>query len=327
MTHARAHAAEPGALRDGRPIEILASIGSVAEAAQAVALGAQGVGLLRTEFLYTRRDTLPGEDEQVAALTEIAVALQGRPLVVRTLDAGTDELMRALALETEANPSLGVRGIRVVGEHPELLESQLRAILRVAAEHPVRVMLPMVSVVAEVLAARAALARAREATGIDAELPLGIMVEVPAAALTADRLADHVDFFTIGSNDLTQYVMAAERGNARVGSLLDGFQPAVFRLISETVRAAAAHELPVAVCGELAGDPGAAIILAGIGVRRLSMSPTQIAEVKAALRSVELKDARAAAHLAVDAADAAEVHGVGANLVAEAIAAAAGAGA
>jgi phosphoenolpyruvate-protein phosphotransferase/dihydroxyacetone kinase phosphotransfer subunit len=323
---AQRHAAEPGALADGPlgagpRIEILANLGSVQEAGEAVTLGAEGVGLLRTEFLYMARDTLPDEDEQVQALRAIAVALGGRPLVVRTLDAGADKPMRALQLGPQANPFLGVRGIRVAREHPELLERQLRAILRVAAEHPLRVMLPMVSITEEVLSARAALARAREATGIDAELPLGIMVEVPAAAVTADRLAEHVDFFSIGTNDLTQYVMAAERGNARVASLLDGFQPAVFRLVSETVRAAAAHDVPVAVCGELAGDPGAAIILAGLGVRELSMSPRRIAEVKAALRTVGLKDARAAAHLAIDAADAAEVHGVGANLLAEAVAA------
>ena len=298
----RAH--EPATTAEGTRIEVFANLGAPHEAAKAVELGAEGVGLLRTEFLFLDRPALPDEDEQAATLTEIAGALGGRPLVVRTLDAGADKPLPALPMPPEANPFLGVRGIRLALQRREVLATQLRAILRVAADHPVKAMLPMVATVAEVRAARAELERAREETGIDAPLELGIMVEVPAAALGADMLAEHVDFFSLGTNDLTQYTMAAERGNEQLAPLLDGPQPAVLRLVQVTVRAATAHGRWVGVCGELAGDPAAAILLAGLGVTELSMAPALIPEAKAALRSVSLEDARAAAEEALQAEDA-----------------------
>jgi multiphosphoryl transfer protein len=301
---ARERAHEPGATRDGTRVEVFANLGSAAEAATAVEMGAEGVGLLRTEFLFLDRPQLPDEDEQVETLRQIAVALDGRPLVVRTLDAGADKPLPALPMPPEANPFLGVRGIRLTLERPEILATQLRAILRVAAEHPVKAMLPMVATLGEVRAARALLDEARRATGIDAPLELGIMVEVPAAALTAEHLAGHVDFFSVGTNDLTQYTMAAERGDERLAGLLAGPQPAVLRLVKATVEAAAAHGRWVGVCGELAGDPAAAVLLAGLGVTELSMAPALIAEAKAALRAVDLADARAAADAALDAEDA-----------------------
>jgi phosphoenolpyruvate-protein phosphotransferase len=301
---ARERAHEPGALRDGTRVEVFANLGSAAEAATAVEMGAEGVGLLRTEFLFLDRPQLPDEDEQVETLRQIAVALDGRPLVVRTLDAGADKPLPALPMPPETNPFLGVRGIRLTLERPEILATQLRAILRVAAEHPVKAMLPMVATVGEVRATRALLDEARQATGIDVPLELGIMVEVPAAALTAERLAEHVDFFSVGTNDLTQYTMAAERGDERLAGLLAGPQPAVLRLVRATVEAAQAHGRWVGVCGELAGDPAAAVLLAGLGVTELSMAPTLIAEAKAALRAVDLADARAAADAALDAEDA-----------------------
>ena len=297
-------AGEPGAMRDGARVEVFANLGSAAEAAKAVELGAEGVGLLRTEFLFLDRAQLPDEDEQAETLREIARALDGRPLVVRTLDAGADKPLPALPMPSEANPFLGVRGIRLALQRPEILATQLRAILRVAAEHPVKAMLPMVATLSEIQATRALLDEARGATGIDAPLELGIMVEVPAAALTAARLAPHVDFFSIGTNDLTQYTMAAERGDERLAALLAGPQPAVLRLVRATVEAAAAHGRWVGVCGELAGDPAAAVLLAGLGVTELSMAPALIAEAKAALRAVDLADARAAALAALDAEDA-----------------------
>jgi multiphosphoryl transfer protein len=302
---ARERAGEPATTTDGTRIEVVANLGAPDEAARAVQLGAEGVGLLRTEFLFLDRPTLPDEDEQVATLAEIARALDGRPLIVRTLDAGADKPLPALPMPPEENPFLGVRGIRLALERRDVLATQLRAILRVAAEHPqVRAMLPMVATVDEVLAARAVLDEARAATGIDASLELGIMVEVPAAALTAGHLATHVDFFSIGTNDLTQYVMAAERGSERLAPLLTGPQPAVLRLIHATVEAARAHGRWVGVCGELAGDPAAAVLLVGLGVTELSMAPALIPEAKAALRSVSLADARAAAAAALDAPDA-----------------------
>ena len=301
---ARERAHEPGATRDGARVEVFANLGSAAEAAKAVELGAEGVGLLRTEFLFLDRAQLPDEDEQAQTLREIAGALDGRPLVVRTLDAGADKPLPALPMPAEANPFLGVRGIRLSLQRPEVLATQLRAIVRVAAEHPVKVMLPMVATLGEVRAARALLDEARAATGIDAPLELGIMVEVPAAALAAATLAPHVDFFSLGTNDLTQYTMAAERGDERLAGLLAGPQPAVLRLVKATVEAANAHGRWVGVCGELAGDPAAAILLAGLGVTELSMAPALVPEAKAALRAVDLADARAAAHAALDAEDA-----------------------
>ncbi len=312
---ARERAHEPGAMRDGTRVEVFANLGAVGEAARAVELGAEGVGLLRTEFLFLDRASLPDEDEQADTLRRIASDLDGRPLVVRTLDAGADKPLPALPMPPEANPFLGVRGIRLALAREEVLETQLRAIVRVAAEYPLKVMLPMVATLGEVLAARAVLSRARESVGNGVELELGIMVEVPAAALTARVLAEHVDFFSLGTNDLTQYTMAAERGDPRLAALLDGTQPAVLRLVKETVNAAAARGRWVGVCGELAGDPEAAVLLAGFGVGELSMAPPLIAEAKAALRAVTLSDAAAAAQRALEAPDAASARAFAASLL------------
>jgi len=312
---ARERAHEPGATRDGMRIEVFANLGSAAEAARAVELGAEGVGLLRTEFLFLDRAELPGEDEQAETLRQIADALDGRPLVVRTLDAGADKPLPALPMPPEANPFLGVRGIRLTLQRGDVLATQLRAILRVVAEHPVKVMLPMVATLSEIQAARGALEQARADTGIAAPLELGIMVEVPSAALMASSLAEHVDFFSLGTNDLTQYTMAAERGDERLASLLTGPQPAVLRLVQATVAGARAHGRWVGVCGELAGDPPSAVLLAGLGVRELSMAPALVPEVKQALREVQLADAQAAALKALEAQDATAARGLGAALL------------
>ncbi|HEY1566748.1 MAG TPA: phosphoenolpyruvate--protein phosphotransferase [Solirubrobacteraceae bacterium] len=301
---ARERAGEPAITRDGERIEVFANLGTGSDAARAVQLGAEGVGLLRTEFLFLGRSELPGEEEQAETLREIAQALDGRPLIVRTLDAGADKPLPALPMPAEENPFLGVRGIRLALARPELLATQFRAILRVAADHPVKTMLPMVATLGEITAACALLDRARADTGIDAPMELGIMVEVPAAAVGAARLAAHVDFFSLGTNDLTQYTMAAERGDARLAPLLAGPQPAVLRLVAATVAGAAAHGRWVGVCGELAGDPAAAVLLAGLGVTELSMAAALVPEVKAALREVSLADARAAAEAALDTDDA-----------------------
>jgi phosphoenolpyruvate-protein phosphotransferase/dihydroxyacetone kinase phosphotransfer subunit len=302
---ARERAHEPGALRDGRRVEVFANLGSADEAASAVELGAEGVGLLRTEFLFLDRAELPGEEEQADTLRKIAAALKGRPLIARTLDAGADKPLPALPMPPEANPFLGVRGIRIGLRHQEVLATQFRAILRVAAEYEVKAMLPMVATVDELRAARAVLERARADTGIGVALELGIMVEVPAAALTAATLAREADFFSLGTNDLTQYTMAAERGDERLAPLLTGPQPAVLRLVRATVQAAAPHNRMVGVCGELAGDPAAAVLLAGLGVGELSMAPALVPEAKAALREVDLATAQAVAERALEAPDAA----------------------
>jgi phosphoenolpyruvate-protein kinase (PTS system EI component) len=196
-----------------------------------------------------------------------------------------------------------------------VLGTQLRAILRVAAEHPVKAMLPMVSTLEELRAARDELGRAREQTGIDAPLELGIMVEVPAAALTASALARDAEFFSVGTNDLTQYTMAAERGDERLAALLTGPQPAVLRLIATAVEAAATRGRPVGVCGELAGDPAAALLLVGLGVAELSMAPALVPEVKAALREVDSARLREVARSALDAQDAAAARALAAALL------------
>jgi phosphocarrier protein FPr len=299
-------AAEPATFRDGSRVEVFANVGAAHEVGPAIAKGAEGVGLLRTEFLFLDRADPPDEEEQVAVLTEIADALGGRPLVVRTLDAGADKPLPFLRQAPEDNPFLGVRGIRLSLAEPELFRTQLRAVVRVAERHPVALMFPMVATVDELLAARAHLEEAKAALGIAPELEVGVMVEVPALALAADRVAPHVDFFSIGTNDLAQYTMAAERGNAALAALLEGPLPPVLELIDAVCTAAEAHGRWVGVCGELAGDPDAAILLAGLGVRELSMAAGRIPAVKAALRRVDRDTARDAAWRAVRAAGAAE---------------------
>jgi phosphoenolpyruvate-protein kinase (PTS system EI component) len=300
---------------DGTRVEVSANLGGAGDAAAAVALGADGVGLLRTEFLFLGREEIPSEDEQAETLAEIATALGGRPLIIRTLDVGADKPLPSLPMASERNPFLGRRGLRLSLQQPEVFAAQLRAILRVAAEHPVKVMFPMVANAAELEAALAAVSEARAATGVEAPLEVGIMVEVPSAALLADQLARHAAFFSIGTNDLTQYTMAAERGNELVAALLAGPQPAVLQLVRATVAGAQAHGRWVGVCGELAGDPAAALLLVGLGVRELSMAAPLVPEVKEALRSVTLADAAAAARKALHACDAVDARAFASDLL------------
>jgi phosphocarrier protein FPr len=315
---ARARAAEPAVTRDGRVVEVVANIGSPADVPAAIANGAEGVGLLRTEFLFLERDSMPTEDEQYAAYREIAQALQGRPLVLRTLDVGADKPLPYLPAEAEANPFLGVRGIRLALARPELLETQLRAALRTAAEYPLKVMFPMVATLEEYRQARSVLARAREGleqsgTAGPQELEVGVMIEVPAAALSAELFAPEVDFFSIGTNDLTQYTLAAERGNASVAELADGLHPAVLRLIRIVTEAADGHGRQVAVCGELASDPAAVPVLVGLGVTELSANAPAIPAVKEAVRGIDAGGARALAERALGLSSAPEVRSLLAN--------------
>ena len=301
--HARGRAGEPATTRDGSTIEVAANVGSAAEVPGAVELGADGIGLLRTEFLFLDREEAPGEDEQRAVYEEIAAALGGRPLIVRTLDAGADKPLAFLAQDPEENPFLGMRGIRLGLANPDLLSAQLRAIMAVAARHPVRVMFPMIATLAEYRAARALAEAARASAGGPA-VPIGVMVEVPAVALAAERFAREVDFFSIGTNDLTQYTMAADRGNATLAASLGGPVPAVLRLVAAVTAGAAAHGGWVGVCGELAGDPAAAVLLAGLGVDELSVAAPRIPEVKQVLRDVDLGEAGALAREALELDDA-----------------------
>ncbi|HYY05160.1 MAG TPA: phosphoenolpyruvate--protein phosphotransferase, partial [Candidatus Limnocylindria bacterium] len=309
---ARARAAEPAVTRDGHPVEVVANIGSPDDVAVALASGAEGVGLLRTEFLFLERDSMPSEEEQHEAYSRIAKALGGRPLVLRTLDVGADKPLPYLSSRAEANPFLGVRGIRLQLAREELLEPQLRAVLRTAAERPLKVMFPMVTTLEEYRQARSALERAREeleqsGTAVPADLEVGVMIEVPAAALAAEVFAPQVDFFSLGTNDLTQYTMAAERGNAEVAALADGLHPSVLRLIRIVAEAAGRHGRWVGVCGELASDSAAVPVLIGLGITELSANGPAIPAVKQAVREVDLESARALADEALRLSSAAEV--------------------
>lgn len=308
----RAVAREPALTSDGRTIEVSANVGSPDDIATAIEAGCDGVGLFRTEFLFMQRTTMPSEDEQAAEYRRAAEELGGRPMIVRTLDVGADKPLPYLEQAHEANPFLGVRGIRLGLERPEILSIQLRALLRAAAGHRISVMFPMITTLDELRAARAIVdtARAgleREGTRVPDALRVGVMIEVPAAALTAAVLAPEVDFFSIGTNDLTQYVMAADRGNGNVAALSDAFHPAVLRLIAVTAQAAEAHGIWTGVCGELAGDPLATPLLLGLGVVELSMSAPAIPAVKQAVRTTDLARARELADRALALATGAEV--------------------
>lgn len=299
---ARAEARAPARTLDGLTVEVAANVGSPEEIPAAVDAGCDGVGLFRTEFLFMERGQMPSEDEQEAAYRRAAEALDGRPMVVRTLDVGADKPLPYLAQPPEANPFLGVRGLRLGLERADLLETQLRAIIRVAGDHPLRVMFPMVATLEELRAARAAVDAAAQGLGVPLPegLQVGIMVEVPSAALTASALAPEADFFSVGTNDLTQYTLAADRGNERVAALSDALHPAVLRLIAATCAAAAEHGRWVGVCGELAGDQAATPVLLGLGVTELSMSAPSIPGVKRRVRAVDLGRARELAARALE---------------------------
>ncbi|MGM9321797.1 phosphoenolpyruvate--protein phosphotransferase [Deinococcus aquaticus] len=289
---ARAARHEPGATRDGTPVEIAANINRAADAASALDAGAQGVGLMRTEFLFLERDSVPSEDEQEREYRAMAQAMQGRPLIIRTLDIGGDKEVPYLGLEREDNSFLGLRGIRLCFERPDLFMPQLRAIARVAKDHPnVHVMFPMISTLEDFRRARAILDGVREELGTG-RIPLGVMIEVPSAALLAPLLAAEVDFFSVGTNDLTQYTLAMDRLHPQLARQTDAMHPAVLQLIKLTVDAAEAHGKWVGVCGGAAGDEVGALILTGLGVRELSVSPPQIPAVKAALRQHDLTELR-----------------------------------
>ena len=300
---------------DGRRVEIAANVGSPNDVAPALEFGAEGVGLFRTEFLFMDRAAAPSEEEQFEAYRRAARAAGGRPLIIRTLDVGGDKPLPYLDLGEEANPFLGWRAIRFCLERPDVFMPQLRAILRASAAEDgprnVKLMLPMIGAPAEVHAARAMLATAQaelRAAGVpyDEGMEVGIMIEVPSAVAVADQLARLVDFFSIGTNDLTQYVMAADRGNARVAELASAFQPAVLRMVRDAATAAHNAGIWIGMCGELAGNPLAAPVLVGLGLDELSMSAPSIPAVKAAVRRFSLADAQriAAAALALDSAEA-----------------------
>ncbi|MEZ1317769.1 phosphoenolpyruvate--protein phosphotransferase [Pseudomonas fluorescens] len=297
---------QPALTRDGHPVEVFANIGESAGVSSAVDQGAEGIGLLRTELIFMAHPQAPDEATQEAEYRRVLDGLAGRPLVVRTLDVGGDKPLPYWPIAKEENPFLGVRGIRLTLQRPQIMEAQLRALLRAADNRPLRIMFPMVGSVEEWRAARDMTERLRREIPV-ADLQLGIMIEVPSAALLAPVLAKEVDFFSVGTNDLTQYTLAIDRGHPTLSAQADGLHPAVLQLIDITVRAAHAHGKWVGVCGELAADPLAVPVLVGLGVDELSVSGRSIAEVKARVRDLSLIQAQTLARQALAVGSANEV--------------------
>lgn len=300
-------ALEPAITRDGHRLEIAANISNLADAEQAVVSGGEGVGLLRSEFLFLGRTKAPTEDEQVETYKAIAKTLgPDRPLVIRTLDVGGDKPLPYLPIPHEENPFLGERGIRVGLDRPEIFRTQLRAILRASADGNLMVMFPMISTLSEWRSAKAMLDEEREKLGVKA-IPVGIMVEVPAAAVMAEQFAREADFFSIGTNDLTQYTLAMDRGHPKLAPQVDGLNPAVLQLIAQTVAGAHKHGKWVGVCGGIASDHQAAPILIGLGVDELSISVPVIPAIKAQIRSLSMTECRKMAQNALALETAADV--------------------
>ncbi|MFD2173207.1 phosphoenolpyruvate--protein phosphotransferase [Rhodobacter lacus] len=301
---------KPALSPDGARVEVVANISDVAEAEAAVAAGAEGVGLLRTEFLFVNREAPPSEDEQVEIYAAMIAALNGLPIIIRTLDVGGDKEIPYLRMPVEENPFLGLRGIRFCLAHEDLFRTQLRAIFRAAEKGPVRIMFPMIAMVSELEAALRIAEAVRAEIGA-APVEMGIMIEIPSAVMMAPELARQVDFFSIGTNDLTQYALAMDRMHPVLAKQADGLHPAVLRLIDQTVRAADAAGIWVGACGGIAGDPFGARILSGLGVKELSVSIPSVAGVKAVLRRVPMAENQALAARALVCADAATVRKLG----------------
>ncbi|SAL12692.1 multiphosphoryl transfer protein [Caballeronia choica] len=291
---------------DGHRVEVVANIRNAQEAREAVAAGAEGVGLLRSEFLFDDRDTAPSEDEQAAEYCAVAEALgRERPLVVRTLDVGGDKPLSYMPLPKEDNPFLGLRGVRVSLDRPDMFRTQLRAILRAASIGNLHVMFPMVATIEEVRAAKKMLLE--EAGDRANSVKIGVMIEVPAAALIAEPLAREVDFFSIGTNDLTQYTLAMDRGHPKLAKQADALHPAVLRLIGMTVEGAHKHGKWVGVCGGIASDAMAVPVLVGLGVDELSVSIPAVGSIKAQLARLTMDEARQLAARVLQVGTAAEV--------------------
>lgn len=310
---AQATAHQPAITSDGRQVSVFANIGSINDVQVAVANGAGGVGLLRTEFLYLDRTSAPTEEEQLAVYQAIAQVLEHRPLMIRTLDIGGDKPLPYLRIGfLEANPFLGWRGIRFCLGNPEVFKTQLRAILRASVGHQIKIMLPMIATLTEVRAAKAILGEVQaelKQAGIpfDVGIKVGIMVEVPSAVAIAERLAAEVDFFSIGTNDLSQYIMAGDRTNPRVANLVDALHPAVLRMVKQTVEAGHAAGISVGLCGELAADPLATAILLGLGLDELSVNPQSIPAIKQGIHQLSLAESQAIATSALQQDSAQQV--------------------
>jgi phosphocarrier protein len=282
----------PALTTDGLRIEVAANVASSTEAADALVNGADGVGLLRTEFLFVDRHTAPDEQEQHHAYQAVLDAMADKAVIIRTIDVGGDKQLDYLPLPAEANPVLGLRGIRLAQARPELLDQQLRALLHVTPLSRCRILLPMVTEVEELLHIRQRLDALCTELGLSERPELGVMIEVPAAALLAEQLAEHADFLSIGTNDLSQYTLAMDRDHAGLASRVDALHPALLRLIAQTCAGAAQHKRWVGVCGALASDPLATPVLIGLGVSELSVSPVQIGEIKDRVRHLDASQCR-----------------------------------
>jgi phosphoenolpyruvate-protein phosphotransferase len=303
---AREQSNEPAVTLDGHRVDVTANAGSTANAVEAMKMGADGIGLLRTEFLFLERTTAPSEEEQFAEYRSIAETMDGRPVIVRTLDIGGDKPLPYIQLKPELNPFLGERGIRLCLNRPELFREQLRAILRASKHGKLRIMFPMVSDINELRRARVLVEEIQKELGVE-PVQLGIMIEVPSTALMADAFAPEVDFFSIGTNDLTQYTIAIDRGHPALASMHDGLHPAVLRLIAKTIEAAHQNGKRADICGELGSDPLAIPILLGLGMDELSVSIPSVPTVKAQVRTLNLEDIKPLAQKALACSTAQEV--------------------
>jgi phosphoenolpyruvate-protein phosphotransferase len=287
-------AALPAITKDGVAIDLLANIGSPGEAAGAVTIGARGVGLFRTEFLFLERSTPPSEDEQAEAYGRVVAAFAPNPVTIRLLDVGGDKPIPYLRIKEEANPFLGVRALRLADREPEIFVTQLRACYRAAAKGPVKIMAPMVADAGDVATFVGLVDRARSELVAEGQpigfVDLGVMLEIPSAILTADTYAREIGFVSLGTNDLLQYTLAADRGNPALERYRDSLHPALLQLVRLAVQAADRSGIALSVCGEMAGDPEAALALVGLGVRALSMSPASIPRVKRAIRGATKTD-------------------------------------
>lgn len=306
-------AALPAVTKNGTKVQLAANIGSPADMETVHRQGAEGVGLFRSEFLFLGRDVPPNEEEQFAAYKEVAEQCGGELCVIRTMDIGGDKPLRYLSSDKEDNPFLGWRAIRISLERPELFITQLKAILRAGAYGKVAIMLPMIISAAEITAARQVLEQAKaeltqEGKAFDAAMPLGIMIETPAAAVTAQELAAVCDFFSIGTNDLVQYTLAVDRGNPAVSSLYSHFHPAVLRLIDGVVKAGHGQGIWVGMCGEMAGDPLAAPLLTAMGFDELSMSAPAIPRVKEVVRRLKDEQIQQVLKKALALKDTGDIH-------------------
>jgi phosphotransferase system enzyme I (PtsI) len=304
---------QPAVTLDGKFIHLSANIEDQQDIEAVLTHGAEGVGLFRTEYLFISRESLPTEEEQYQSYRKVAAALKPNPVIIRTLDLGGDKFASHLQLAQEVNPFLGWRAIRFCLAQPELFRAQLRAILRASAEGNVKMMYPMISGLDELSRANALVDQCRaelraEGLPFDEKMEIGAMIEIPSAALIADALASRVKFFSIGSNDLIQYTLAADRTNEKVSHLYEPTHPAIIRLIKMTVEAAHQHGIWVGVCGEIAGDPVLAPLLIGLGVDELSAAPPVVAQVKYIVRRLRLTEAQALAEFALHCESPVEIH-------------------